>query len=157
MKHWPSPSPAPPRRRLGLFRFHPVPVARRADGWTPARQAAFIGYLAETRSVIAACRRVGMSRTSADNLRRRPCGVHFRRAWDTALDYSLYRIEEEMFARAIVFGEKIVALTETDALQRDGLGGAPENVGGERFGRDGRIAQAGHFDVQVAMIQFADQ
>ena len=47
-----------------------------------------------------ACRRVGMSRTSADNLRRRPCGMQFRQAWEAALDYSLYRIEEEVFGRA---------------------------------------------------------
>ena len=41
-----------------------------------------------------------MSRTSADKLRHRPCGRHFRRAWEAALDYSLYRIEEAAFARA---------------------------------------------------------
>ena len=41
-----------------------------------------------------------MSRTSADNLRRRPCGAHFRRAWEAAVDYALYRIEEDAFTRA---------------------------------------------------------
>jgi len=41
-----------------------------------------------------------MSRTSADNLRRRPCGGQFRRAWDMAIDYSLYRIEEEAHLRS---------------------------------------------------------
>jgi hypothetical protein len=41
-----------------------------------------------------------MSRTSADNLRRRPCGVHFRRGWDAAIDYSMYRIEEDAFTRS---------------------------------------------------------
>ena len=57
-------------------------------------QYAFIEALAETGIVEDACRRVGMSRTSADNLRRRPCGVHFRRAWQAAVDYALHRIEK---------------------------------------------------------------
>jgi hypothetical protein len=83
-----------------LFPFTPVPVRRRHDGWTVDKQYAFIEALAETGVVEEACRRVGMSRTSADNLRRRPCGVHFRRAWEKALDYGLYQLEEEVFARA---------------------------------------------------------
>ena len=41
-----------------------------------------------------------MSRTAADNLRRRPCGAPFRRAWEAALDYSLYRLEEDAFTRS---------------------------------------------------------
>ncbi len=80
--------------------FEPVPVRPRRDGWTVEKQYAFIEALAETGIVEEACRRVGMSRTSADNLRRRPCGVHFRRAWEAALDYSLYRIEEDAFTRS---------------------------------------------------------
>ena len=41
-----------------------------------------------------------MSDTSAYKLRRRRCGVHLRRAWEAALDYSLHRIEEEAFAHS---------------------------------------------------------
>jgi hypothetical protein len=41
-----------------------------------------------------------MSRTSADKLRRRPCGGQFRRAWQIAVDYSTYRIEEGAHDRA---------------------------------------------------------
>lgn len=65
--------------------FHPVPVAPRRDGWTPARQAMFIGYLAETRSVEAAAARVGMDKTSAYRLRKRPGAAGFASAWDAAL------------------------------------------------------------------------
>jgi hypothetical protein len=82
-----------------LIRFTPVPVRHRNDGWTAERQYAFIEALAETGVVEEACRRVGMSRTSADNLRRRPCGVHFRRAWQAAVDYGLYRLEESAHRR----------------------------------------------------------
>ena len=41
-----------------------------------------------------------MSRTSADNLRHRPCGAPFRRAWEAALDYSLHLVEEEAVIRS---------------------------------------------------------
>jgi len=86
MKNWPPRTPRPEpiaRRRIPLF--HPVPVARRADGWKPRRQGDFIGHLAETRSVIEACRRVGMGRESAYRLRKRPGAAGFAAAWDAAL------------------------------------------------------------------------
>jgi hypothetical protein len=80
--------------------FTPVPLRTRRDGWTVEKQIAFIEALAETGIVEHACRRVGMSRTSADELRRRPDGVHFRRAWEIAVDYASYRIEEEAHHRS---------------------------------------------------------
>ena len=80
--------------------FAPVPVRPRADGWTVEKQYAFIEALAETGIVEEACRRVGMSDTSAYNLRRRPCGAAFRRAWEVAMDYSLHRCEEDAFVRS---------------------------------------------------------
>jgi len=78
-----------------LFPFTPAPVRARHDGWTVEKQYAFIEALAETGIVEEACRRVGMSDTAAYNLRRRPCGMHFRRAWDAAMDYSLHRAEDD--------------------------------------------------------------
>jgi hypothetical protein len=83
-----------------LIPFTPVPVRARHDGWTVERQYAFIEALAETGIVEDACRRVGMSRTSADKLRRRPCGAPFRRAWQTAVDYAAHRIEETAHRRS---------------------------------------------------------
>jgi len=83
-----------------LIPFTPVPVRARCDGWTVEKQYAFIEALAETGIVEEACRRVGMSRTSADNLRRRPCGVHFRRAWQTAVDYLAHLVEESAHRRS---------------------------------------------------------
>ena len=58
---WPAYARVPP--------FLPVPLRARADGWTPERQARFIGLLAETGSVAEAARRVGMGRESAWRLR----------------------------------------------------------------------------------------
>jgi hypothetical protein len=71
---WPAYARVPP--------FLPVPLRARADGWTPERQARFIGLLAETGSVAEAARRVGMARESAWRLRRRPGAASFAHAWD---------------------------------------------------------------------------
>lgn len=78
-----SQPPRTPRRRIPAFA--PVPVKRRADGWTPLRQAEFIGVLAETGSVRAAAEFVGMARETAYRLRRKPGAEEFARAWDIAL------------------------------------------------------------------------
>ena len=65
----------PPRRKVPAF--VPVPLRARADGWTPLRQAEFLGYLAETRSVAEAARRVNMARETAYRLRDRPGAESF--------------------------------------------------------------------------------
>jgi hypothetical protein len=79
----------PPRAtRPRLPAFAPVQTQRRSDGWTPVRQAEFIGVLAETGSVSAAARFVGMSRETAYRLRRKPGAEEFTRAWDIAMQLS---------------------------------------------------------------------
>ncbi|MCZ8171731.1 MAG: LysR family transcriptional regulator, partial [Brevundimonas sp.] len=49
--------------------FDPVPRKHRHDGWTPERQRAFIGALADTGSVSRAARHVNMSPEGAYYLR----------------------------------------------------------------------------------------
>jgi hypothetical protein len=84
-----------------LISFEPVPVRARHDGWTVKKQYAFIEALAQNGGCVdEACRRVGMSDTSAYELRMRPDGMHFRRAWETALDYSLHFVEAGVFDRS---------------------------------------------------------
>lgn len=73
------------RRISRVPAFSPVPLRPRADGWTPLRQAEFLGYLAEARCVSKAARRVGMSRESAYRLRRKPGAEEFAAAWDAIL------------------------------------------------------------------------
>jgi hypothetical protein len=65
--------------------FHAVPVRIRKDGWTPLKQAEFIGHLAETRCVATAARAVGMRRETAYRLRSRAGAESFCAAWDAAL------------------------------------------------------------------------
>ena len=73
----------PDHRRVPAF--SPVPTRTRTDGWTPARQAAFLGALAETRSVCAAARKVRMARETAYRLRKRRGAESFAAAWDAIL------------------------------------------------------------------------
>jgi hypothetical protein len=80
--------------------FEPVPVRHRHDGWTVARQIAFLERLADCGSITAACQHVGMSRESLRKLRRHPWGETFRDACDAALDCSYAEVEEAAVERA---------------------------------------------------------
>ena len=71
------------RRRPGWFR--PVPLRARRDGWSVARQCAFLARLYVTGSVAAAARHVGMSRASAYRLRESEGAQSFAHAWDRVL------------------------------------------------------------------------
>jgi hypothetical protein len=76
-----KPRPRPKR----IPPFHAVPVRIREDGWTPLRQAEFIGHLAQTRSVSAAAKAVSMARETAYRLRSREGAEGFCAAWDVAM------------------------------------------------------------------------
>ena len=80
--------------------FEPVPVRPRHDGWTIARQIAFIEKLAECGSITLACKHVGMSRESLRKLRRHPWARSFRDACDAALDCSYADLEEAAMERS---------------------------------------------------------
>ena len=81
--------------------FEPAQLRPRHDGWTAEKQIHFIEALAATKCVDEACRRVGMSDTSDYELRNRPCGRAFAKAWDIALDYQLDRVEQGAVERSI--------------------------------------------------------
>ena len=81
--------------------FESARLRPRHDGWTADRQYRFIQALAESGCVEEACRRVGMSDTSAYALRIRPCGGAFRRAWDAALDCGIHRVEQRAIERSV--------------------------------------------------------
>lgn len=75
----------PPKTARRPPAFTPVPLRTRADGWTALRQAAFLGMLAQTRSVSAATQAVGMARETAYRLRARTGAESFAAAWDTVM------------------------------------------------------------------------
>lgn len=82
--------------------FTPVPrQCNRHDGWTPARQVAFIEALADTGSVAAACKAVDMSTVGAYYLRRQPGATSFREAWQAALQLGVARVEDVAMDRAL--------------------------------------------------------
>ena len=85
MKHYPPRSHRPRTPSISIPPFHAVPLRHRTDGWTPVRQAEFIGHLATTRSVAAAARGVSMARETAYRLRARLGAQGFAAAWDVAL------------------------------------------------------------------------
>ena len=94
--------------------FEPVPRKYRHDGWTPERQRAFIGALADTGSVSRAARYVNMSPEGAYYLRRRPGAESFPRAWEAALDLGAFTA----FLYAFYQREVLYDIFETISGQR---------------------------------------
>ncbi len=74
---------------------------QRHDGWTPARQAAFLRELAATHNVAAAARAVGMSRQSAYKLRARLHGTPFDKGWEAAFVTRFDVLAETALERAL--------------------------------------------------------
>lgn len=94
-----APPKLPPTRRR-ILPFHAVPGRARSDGWTPVRQAEFIGLLAEMRSVARAAAALGMRRETAYRLRARPGAESFCAAWDAALGRAASHPVESHIRRA---------------------------------------------------------
>ncbi len=87
-RHFPTPPDL--GHKLGmddsdLLHFTPVALRSRRDGWTAARQRAFIALLSEGLRPGPAAARVGMSRQTAYSLRGRPGAASFASAWDAAV------------------------------------------------------------------------
>ncbi|MEC3911987.1 hypothetical protein U5A82_16355 [Sphingobium sp. CR2-8] len=80
-----------------LLRFTPVPHVRRARGWTPDAQMAFIAALSRCGVVAQAARSVGCTPRSAYYLRARVGAESFAAAWDWALEMGL----DDSRARAV--------------------------------------------------------
>jgi hypothetical protein len=78
----------------------------RHDGWTEARQKAFLRALAETGCVRDACKRVRISSTSAYRARRH--SPEFARAWNRAQAAGGATIEQAAFARAVEGWDEVV-------------------------------------------------
>jgi hypothetical protein len=97
----PALSNAHPAPSVDVPDFVPAPIRTRHDGWTAARQRAFIEVLTETGCVSEACAEVGISARSAYRLREHPKAAGFRIAWDHALSLSTARLSALAFERAV--------------------------------------------------------
>jgi hypothetical protein len=74
--------PAPP-----IIAFTPVPLRRRADGWSPELQLRFIHALSTGLTPAEAALSVGKNRQNAYALRKRPGAESFADAWDCVVAY----------------------------------------------------------------------
>src|SRR6476469_33228 len=88
----------PPTSRLA---FEPVELEHRKDGWTPARQRAFVEALADRGIVREAAARVGMSEQGARRLRRRADAASFDIAWEAALQLGADHLRSVAYERAV--------------------------------------------------------
>jgi hypothetical protein len=82
--------------------FTPVPVRRRHDGWTPARQRGFILRLALAGNVAGAARAVGKTPKAAYDLRARPGAASFAAAWDRALGWGCEQMHDLAIERSLL-------------------------------------------------------
>jgi hypothetical protein len=122
----------------------------RTDGWTPERQAAFLGALAETGSVSAAARRVGMARETAYRLRRRSDATSFAAAWDAVLGKptpARRKVTAEELAQRALYGllkphfyrgEHVATTRKADNSALLRYLGQPDRAGRDSVVADGR-------------------
>jgi hypothetical protein len=81
--------------------FDPVPSRTgRRDGWTEAKQRAFVAALARCGSVAAAARHVGRSASGAYRLLDRDGAESFAAAWDMAAEVGRDRMRDCAIDRA---------------------------------------------------------
>ena len=97
-----------------------VPVLRKArpDGWSPQKQRAFIGALADSGSVRLAAKEVGMTPGGAYALRRSPDGTAFAAAWEAAIQQAAHVLVDQAFERAISGSDEPVFDREGNRIGR---------------------------------------
>ena len=138
-------------------------AATRHDGWSLAKQAAFLRQLSATHSVTEAAQSVGMSRQSAYRLRSRLKGQAFDLAWEVAFHHSYDVLAHAALERALngvevpVFfqGEQVGSYRKYDErltvalLARFTMGGNPA------FGRLGATTErhARDFEALLARLE----
>ena len=159
-----SPRSAAPRlRAVPATPATPADKAQRVDGWTLAKQAAFLRALSASHSVAEAARSVGRSRQSAYRLRSRLKGQPFDLAWEVAFHHSYDVLAHTALERALngvevpVFfqGEQVGSYRRFDErltvalLSRFTMGSNPA------FGRLGPMAErhARDFESLLAKVE----
>ncbi|WP_340265385.1 hypothetical protein [Sphingobium mellinum] len=91
--------------------FPPLPTPAqqiRVDGWSPARQRAFLETLAATGIIRTACAAAAITTRSAYALRIRRDGAAFRLGWDAAILIARARLADELLARALTGHDEVI-------------------------------------------------
>lgn len=143
---------------------HPSTSPRpRSEGWTLAKQAAFLRALSATHSVSAAAASVRMSRQSAYRLRSRLKGQAFDLAWEVAFHHSYDVLAHAALERALngvevpVYykGEKIDSYRRFDERLTVAMLNRMTQGGNPGFGRLGPAAekQARDFETLLAQVE----
>jgi hypothetical protein len=83
--------------------------AIRHDGWTNAKQRAFLEALAACGSVTQAARATNMSRQSAHSFRARRDGLGFKLGWDAAILNARAQLVDELYDRALYGQEETIS------------------------------------------------
>ena len=101
MTDQPHPTSFAPGSESAVDVLPATPAPTPQQGWTPARQAAFLRELAVTHNVSAAARAVGMGRQSAYKLRHRLRGTPFDKGWEAAFVTRFDALAEAALDRAL--------------------------------------------------------
>lgn len=136
------------------------PRPERHNQWTRAKMVAFLRELAATQSVAAAARAVGMSRTSAYNLRNRLAGQPFALGWEVALECGMHALAHAVMDRAVngeevplyYHGELVGTTRRYDNRLAQWILENPWRVGRHQMARE---YAAGGFDALLERIESA--
>lgn len=151
-QHRPSPE--------GVGEVVAQPRTGRHNQWTRAKMVAFLRELAATQSVAAAARAVGMSRTSAYNLRNRLAGQPFALGWEVALECGMHALAHAVMDRAVngeevplyYHGELVGTTRRYDNRLAQWILENPWRVGRHQMARE---YAAGGFDALLERIESA--
>lgn len=151
-QHRPSPE--------GVGEVVAPPRPERHNQWTRAKMVAFLRELAATQSVAAAARAVGMSRTSAYNLRNRLAGQPFALGWEVALECGMHALAHAVMDRAVngeevplyYHGELVGTTRRYDNRLAQWILENPWRVGRHQMARE---YAAGGFDALLERIESA--
>ena len=141
--------------------FTPVPLQRRARGWTAEAQSAFIAMLARCGVIAHAARSVGLSARSAYHLRQKAGAESFAAAWDWALETGLEESRDRALALArqkrvrpiMRRGQRIGTRTDTDLRL---LYAAMRALGADRNGQHAALPHRQRIALRELLHQLLD-
>ena len=139
----------------------PTPHRKRGhDKWDREKMVLFLRDLAATQSVSHAAKAVGMSRTSAYNLRNRLLGTPFALGWEVALEMGMHQLAQVLMDRAVngtevqhyYHGELVATTRRFDNRLAQWVLENPWKVGRHQIARE---SASGNLDALLERIETA--